>query len=326
MAGRTPPLNRRDAVALVAGAGLACALGTPDFATAAAAVAGEAGRLRFEAVAPGLFVYRAPYELLAPSNGGAIANVTVVAGDTAAAVIDTGNSYLAGTWLRAAAERVTDRPIRYVINTHMHPDHVLGNAAFTGEGVRVVGHHKLPRALSMRADTYLDQVRRELGPQAEGTRIVLPDLLVEDRLALDLGGRVLELEAQPTAHTDNDLIITDAATGTVILGDLLFSGHVPTLDGSLNGWLAVLATLTARPAARVVPGHGPASLPWPEGAADERRYLETLRADVRRLVAAGVPMGSAADEAGLAESGAWALFAEFNSRNAIAAYHELEWE
>ena len=122
------------------------------------------GALALENVAEGVFVYRAPYELLAPENAGAIANMSLIIGAESAAVIDTGNSRLAGEKMLAAVRVVTDRPVRYVINTHMHPDHSLGNAAFAGDGVRFVAHHKMPRALSVRSDTYLAQVERMLGP------------------------------------------------------------------------------------------------------------------------------------------------------------------
>ncbi|QIB35325.1 quinoprotein relay system zinc metallohydrolase 2 [Ancylobacter pratisalsi] len=305
------------AAALAAGGG-------PVLAAPVAHASGSA--LALEEVAEGIHVFRAPYELLAPSNGGAIANMTLIVGTDAAAVVDTGNSKLAGERMFEAVRAVTDRPLRYVINTHMHPDHTLGNAAFEGEGVRFVGHHKMPRALSMRADTYLAQVERVLGEAARGTRIVLPDILVEDQLTLDLGGRILELVARPTAHTDNDLTIRDRRTGTWLLGDLLFVGHVPTLDGSLLGWLRLLDVLTQEPAAGVVPGHGPARVAWPLAAEPERRYLDALRDDVRRLIAAGQPMGDAPAAAAASESGSWSLFGEFNARNAIAAYHELEWE
>ncbi len=296
------------------------------FATGAGArAAAPAGTLALERVADGVFVYRAPYELLAPDNAGAIANMSVIVGHEAAAVIDTGNSRRAGEMMLAAVRAVTDRPVRYVINTHMHPDHSLGNAAFVGEGVRFVAHHKMPRALSVRSETYLAQVERMLGPIGEGTTIVLPDLLVDGTMDLDLGGRVLTLRSHPTAHTDNDLTVLDDATGTWFLGDLLFVGHIPTLDGSLQGWLNLLDALAQQDVARVVPGHGPASVTWPQASAAERRYLDRLRADVRGLIAAGKPMG-AAPGAAIAERGDWALFDEFNARNAIAAYHELEWE
>ncbi|MBB3770182.1 quinoprotein relay system zinc metallohydrolase 2 [Angulomicrobium tetraedrale] len=293
---------------------------------AAGAAPGEAEPLPLEEVAPGILVYRAPYALVAPENQGAIANMTLVVGRDAAAIIDTGNSRLAGARMLAAARAATDRPIRYVINTHMHPDHTLGNAAFEGEGVRFVGHYKLPRALSVRTDTYLDQARRLLGDMAAGTRIVLPDLLVTERMELDLGDRVLLLEARPTAHTDNDLTIRDKTTDTWVMGDLLFIGHVPTLDGSLKGWLALLQQLDGEAAARAVPGHGPAQVPWPQASIDERRYLGRLLADARALIARGGAMSEAPQAVAQEESGGWALFDEFNPRNAIAAYHELEWE
>lgn len=302
------------AAALAAGGGKVLAAEVP------------ADALALQRVAEGIFVYRAPYELVAPDNDGAIANMSVIVGTEACAIIDTGNSRLAGERFLAAVRKLTDRPVRYVVNTHMHPDHTLGNAAFEGQGVRFVGHAKMPRALSVRAETYLAQANRLLGPKAEGTRIILPDLLVEKALELDLGERVLRLEARPTAHTDNDLTIRDLATDTWFLGDLLFAGHVPTLDGSLAGWLKLLSTLDAQPAARVVPGHGPASLPWPQASADERRYLQTVQTDVRRLIAGGGSMAAAPAATAQSERENWALFDEFNPRNAIAAYHEIEWE
>jgi len=283
------------------------------------------GALPLENVAAGVFVYRAPYELLTPENAGAIANMSVIVGTESAAVIDTGNSRLAGEKMLAAVRTVTDRPVRYVVNTHMHPDHSLGNAAFVGDSVRFVAHHKMPRALSVRSDTYLAQVDRMLGSVGEGTTIVLPDLLVDGTMQLDLGGRVLTLQSHPTAHTDNDLTVLDGATGTWFLGDLLFVGHVPTLDGSIQGWLTLLDALARKEVTRAVPGHGPASVTWPQASAAERRYLDRIRTDVRALIAAGKPMG-AAPGAAINERGEWALFDEFNARNAIAAYHELEWE
>jgi glyoxylase-like metal-dependent hydrolase (beta-lactamase superfamily II) len=122
------------------------------------------------------------------------------------------------------------------------------------------------------------------------------------------------------------LTVLDEKTGTWFLGDLLFAGHVPALDGSLNGWIGVAAALTSRQAARVVPGHGPSSLPWPEAAQPMTRYLKGLATDVRRMIREGRTMRDAAGEAGRAEAQHWALFDEFNARNATAAFHELEWE
>ena len=76
-----------------------------------------------------------------------------------------------------------------MIASHVHPDHLFGHAAFAGDRPAFVGHAKLPAALAARGAYYLDHLRRDLGPVAEGTRVVPPTLLVEDRLELDLGGR-----------------------------------------------------------------------------------------------------------------------------------------
>jgi glyoxylase-like metal-dependent hydrolase (beta-lactamase superfamily II) len=151
-------------------------------------------------------------------------------------------------------------------------------------------------------------------------------LLVEDELRLDLGGRILVLTAWPAAHTDNDLTVYDEATGTLFAGDLVFLDHVPALDGSLPGWLEALDRLAAIPAERVVPGHGPAAAPWPDALAPERRYLSTLAADVRALIAAGAPISEAPAKAAQGERGQWRLFDEFHARNVTAAFAELEWE
>jgi quinoprotein relay system zinc metallohydrolase 2 len=281
--------------------------------------------LPMQEVAPGAFVYAAPYALAGRDNDGAIANVGFVIGREAVAVIDTGGSLRAGQRLRAALRRRTALPVRYVVNTHVHPDHVLGNAAFADEGAIVVGHRALPEALAARASDYLRANAALVGPGFAGTRIVPPSLLVSTRLDLDLGGRVLQLEAWPTAHTNSDLTVRDAATDTWFLGDLLFVGHVPALDGRLTGWIATLRALKERPAARVVPGHGPAAVPWPAAAGPIDRYLADLEGRVRAMVRDGTPIGEAGGAA-RDEAGEWALFDDFNARNATTAYQELEWE
>jgi quinoprotein relay system zinc metallohydrolase 2 len=277
-------------------------------------------------VAPGAFVFEAPIALADSSNRGAIANVGFVIGRDAVAVIDTGGSLAAGQRLLAAIRARTKLPSRYVINTHFHPDHVLGNSAFGEMGAVFVGHRNLPQALGAREEQYLRSNRELVGESFEGTKIVVPTVLVDGTRDLDLGDRVLRLEAWPTSHTNTDLTVLDRASGTWFLGDLLFVRHVPALDGKLTGWIATLHTLEERQVGRVVPGHGPAAIAWPDAAVPIERYLERLESDVRVLIRGGHSLREAAEQAGRSEANSWLLFDEFNARNATAAYHELEWE
>ncbi|KWT70524.1 Zn-dependent hydrolase [Hyphomicrobium sulfonivorans] len=283
--------------------------------------------MAFSEIAPGVYVHTGRHELQSADNRGDMSNAGFIVGDDAVAVIDTLGSAQVGADMRAAIKATTDKPIRYVINTHMHPDHVFGNAAFRDDKPEFVAHHKMGRGLSARAETYLNNTKSALGEAAfAGTEIVLPTLEVQDKLTLDLGGRELVLEAQPAAHTDNDLIVTDAKTGTMFLGDLLFSEHIPTLDGSLRGWLTVIDKLESSPSARVVPGHGPASMEIPAALADEKRYWQTVAGDVRKLIAEGKTLSDATKTAGQSERGKWEMFDQYHVRNVTAAFAELEWE
>ncbi|QKP76980.1 quinoprotein relay system zinc metallohydrolase 2 [Methyloligella sp. GL2] len=277
-------------------------------------------------IAPGVFVHQGQYAMQSPENMGDMANCAFVVGDEAVAVIDTSCSAICGEALRKSIADVTSKPIRYVINTHMHPDHVFGNVAFKQDAPTFVGHHNLKNALQVRTDAYLTANERMIGPAFQGSEVILPDLGVEKKTELDLGGRALILEPQATAHTNNDLIVTDTGTDTLFLGDLLFSVHIPTLDGSITGWLALLDDFEKRKAARVVPGHGPHAMQLPGALKPEQLYLQTVADDVRKLIKDNLPLGEATKIAGYRQEHAWKLFDDYNARNVSAAYAELEWE
>ncbi|BAL27137.1 quinoprotein relay system zinc metallohydrolase 2 [Azoarcus sp. KH32C] len=276
--------------------------------------------------APGLFVHVGRHEETSRANGGDIANVGFIVGERCVAVIDTGGSLPVGQALAAAVRRTTDRPVCYVINTHMHPDHVFGNAAFADGAARFVGAARLPEALAARAAHYEAALVAALGDAAAGSRIVAPDLLVEDHLRLDLGGRTLLLQRWPTAHTDNDLTVFDEASGTLWLGDLLFDERIPSVDGSINGWLEVGARLRELPASRVIPGHGRVTPPWPASLDAQSRYLGQVVTRVREAIAAGKTLGETVDAADPTDAEGWALAETYHRRNLTAAYAELEWE
>lgn len=278
-----------------------------------------------EEVAPGIHIRRGLHEEASAGNRDAIANVGFIVGRDAVMVTDPGGSLADGESLRAAIRAVTDLPVTHVAMSHAHPDHVFGAGAFAADEPVFIGHEKLPAALARNGQYYQQRLEEILGPGQAGP-VVMPTETVANQAEIDLGDRLVRLAAHGLAHTDNDLSVLDVTTGTLLAGDLLFVERVPSLDGSLKGWLAELELLKSLPATRAVPGHGPASVAWPAASSDLERYLNVLLTETRGAIADNIGIEQAAETVGLAERGNWALFDDYHGRNVTKAYKELEWE
>ena len=291
-----------------------------------AAGAALASEFALSEIAPGVYVHSGVQEESSPQNLGDIANIGFIVGAKCVAVIDTGGSIVVGERLRQAIKNTTPVPICYVINTHVHPDHIFGDTAFKEDRPAFVGHDKLPAAMAARGGNYLNALKRNLGAATQGSEIILPTLTVKDLLELDLGDRRLTLKAWRTAHTDNDLTIFDEKTQTLWLADLLFTGHIPVVDGSLKGWLSVLKELPGITARHIIPGHGQPDPPWPQALQAESDYLNILLREVREAIKRRQTIQQAVDTVGLSQRDHWLLFDSFHRRNVTAAFAELEWE
>lgn len=277
--------------------------------------------------APGLFVHLSAHHWPDRDNHGEIANIGFIVGERCVAVIDSGGSPQQGIALRLAIKRTTDKPICYVINTHVHPDHIYGNSAFKNEpGVKFVGHHKLARAMASRAPHYLSKADELLDIRVGADNIIPPDIQVKDTMTLNLGKRELILTAQPTAHTDNDLTVYDKSSDSLWLADILFQEHIPVIDGSIRGWLKLLEGLQQQNYKLVIPGHGGLVKDWPAGMKAQQSYLSQLQAEIRAAIKQGKTLEYAVEHVGLSARDHWQLFDQFHRKNVTIAFAELEWE
>jgi quinoprotein relay system zinc metallohydrolase 2 len=276
-------------------------------------------------VKPGVFVHLGRQLPLDVPGHDDIANIGFIAGGKCVAIIDSGGSLTIGRELRAAVGRHTSLPICYVINTHVHVDHVLGNAAFSEDRPSYVGSAALVDAIRRSRSFFVREYAGDLDSPAGEDQVIGPDRVVAHTLTLDLGGRRLVLRAWPTAHTDCDLTIYDEKAQVLWTGDLLFRDRLPALDGSLEGWLSVLDEMMHMKARVIVPGHGPVAHDLAAAIAPERRYLTALKDGVRAGIARLEPMQEAIEWVAAGEQPHWLLWATVHPRNVARAYEELEW-
>jgi quinoprotein relay system zinc metallohydrolase 2 len=301
-------------------------LGLLSHATATAQAGADPAPLAVTEVAPGVYVHTGAIDDWLPGNGGDVANLGFVVGSRCVAVIDTGGTPQLGLRWRAAIERTTRLPICVVFNTHAHPDHVLGNAAFAAPDTRFVASAKFNAAMAAREPYFLRALARDFGVSVAHEAMVYPTIAVDGTREFDLGGRVLSAQSWPTAHTDNDLTVFDRGTHTLFASDLLFAEHIPVVDGSLRGWLAAMQQLAQIDAALVVPGHGPTRAGGADAWMPQQAYLESLLRETRAALKSHQTLSQAVDSVGVQAASRWQLAERFHRRNVTAAFAELEWE
>lgn len=206
-------------------------------------------------IAEGVWLVEGSTDNFAAENGGNIVNVGFIETSAGVVVIDTGPSRRYGEALRQRIEQVTGKPLLRVLLTHHHPDHVLGNQAFSD--VPIAALPGTTRLLAEQGDAMAENMYRLVGDWMRGTEVVLPSEALEEG-ELEIGGRRLRLLAL-RGHTGADLAILDERSGVLFAGDLLFYQRAlttPNIPG-LDVWLADLDRLEALPWRQIVPGHGP---------------------------------------------------------------------
>ncbi|MFG0422106.1 quinoprotein relay system zinc metallohydrolase 1 [Pseudomonas sp. zjy_8] len=206
-------------------------------------------------IAEGVWLVEGSTDNFAAENGGNIVNVGFIETAAGVVVIDTGPSRRYGEALRQRIEQVTGKPLLRVLLTHHHPDHVLGNQAFSD--VPIAALPGTTRLLAEQGDAMAENMYRLVGDWMRGTEVVLPSEALEEG-ELEIGGRRLRLLAL-RGHTGADLAILDERSGVLFAGDLLFYQRALTTPNSpgLDVWLADLDRLEALPWKQIVPGHGP---------------------------------------------------------------------
>ncbi len=228
--------------------------------------------LKPEKLTDGIWVIRGAQETISATNGGAIANISILDTTAGAVIIDTGPSHKFGDALAKVAADLTGKPIARVYNTHFHPDHVMGNQGF--ETAKIAAPKGVIDGLKELGNAFADNMYKTAGDWMRGTEVVLPGTVLTAEVE-DFGNRRIRPLAM-RGHTASDLVLFDELSGFLFAGDLVFLDRAPTTPhADIERWRISLANLGAIPSTRLIPGHGPAEENL-RGIEQTRQWLEAI--------------------------------------------------
>ncbi len=290
--------------------------------------------MRAEAVADGVWFVQGQSALGSVANQNFISNAAFVIADDGVLVIDAlGSPALAQRLLALIRER-TPLPIRYVVVTHCHADHIYGLQVFQQAGASIVGHVGCRSYLaSETARLRLQASREELFPWVdENTRLVAPDRWLgedgnEQDTVLRIGQRSFRIQHAGPAHTDEDLVVLDERTGVLFAGDIVFRGRIPFVGQADSArWVQALDRMLALSPRLLVPGHGPVSRSPVDDLQLTRGYLLFLRQAMGEAARNLEPFEEAYARADWSRYRGMPLFNAANRINAYNTYLLMERE
>jgi glyoxylase-like metal-dependent hydrolase (beta-lactamase superfamily II) len=291
---------------------------------------------------------------------GASANITFFVGGEAVLVVDSGNSPDLGTQTVAMIRKVTDKPLKYLVLTHYHPDHVSGAESFPSSTL-IISHKNTRDSIpSQKRNTmdYLDkligdlrkdiarlqsensprlaesqkELERRIAQKDDWSRrkIAMPDLVIENDSTIYLGESEVDLIYLGPGHTNGDLIVGFPSEKAIHVGDLFFlNGWVPRLDAdagaSVDNWMRIFDKLKKMDFQTVIPGHGePASKAGFLGIAQMKMdYLIDLKAEVQKFVDQGFTLDQIKGKVKLSKYEKMELYEPLLPYNIEGAYKEI---
>ena len=286
-------------------------------------------------VANGVYVHYGVQEDSNPKNKGDIANIGFIIGKKSIMVIDTGGTQIIGKKLLKEIRKFSQLPISHIVITHSHPDHFFGTEAFLNEKAKIVGHEKLNRSLINNFTFYKNLQYTNIGLETiKDLKLVKADLLVDvnKEEVIDLGGRLVEIKAWNSGHTDNDLSVFDLNTKT-FWSENIFVERTPSIRASILGWRKNLLDIMAMDINLIVPGHGKA-INKIEAIKPMISYFNRLITQIRSFHVDNKSLQESINSILQKEiinpsnvnKESWILFTEYHYTNITKAFTELEWE
>ena len=278
-------------------------------------------------VAPGVWMVQGASALGTPANRNFISNAVFVVTLDGVVVVDALGSPALARDLLAEIARITPQPVRQVVVTHFHADHIYGLQVFKDAGAFITAQRDGQMYLqSDAAALRLKASREELAPWVDAaTRLVPADRWISEPTIFTLGGVEFMLLPAGPAHTPEDLVVYLPQQRVLLVGDLVFRGRLPFVGQADSGrWIAALDRLIGLDAKLIVPGHGPASSDPQADLQLTRDYLLHLRLTMGEAARNLDPFDDAYARADWSRFAHLPLFAAANRINAYNTYLLME--
>ena len=259
-------------------------------------------------------------EYFSKENGGDIANASFIITANSVILIDTGSSKSYGEQVKKQIEKITSKPIKYILNTHHHPDHFLGNSAFSSSDIYAAEFTK--NEIEQNGDLYIVNLVNLVGEAMNNTKIKAPNQVLTTK-TLNLDGYKLDI-LHLDGHTQSDIAIYDENTKILYASDLVFNKRtLTTPHANMQNWIKSLEELEKINYSILVPGHGLASKtkkPIKENIA----YLNYLDNTLKSSVKEGLDIFEILEKPIPKEFESFTMFKEEFERSVINLYPSYE--
>jgi len=273
-------------------------------------------------VTEGVYCFFGKLESIEKKNAGNIVNSCFVQTKEGFVVIDSGPTFSYAAQAYEQMQKIATLPVKYVINTHIHDDHWLGNSFYKSKGALLIGPRTYEENIVVGMETRIERI---LGKELFGkTKIVKLDKVVDDNLTLVVGNEKFEIkQLESIAHTKGDLVVHVLSKHSLFVGDLLFNGRLTSLrDGSILGSLRALDKIDAYHANHVIGGHGYRT--DTNATKEFRAYLSEIKDEVLEAIDEDVGMEEIVKKVSMPEYKKMKLYDVLHGRTVVDAYRELE--
>lgn len=287
----------------------------------------QAQKVQAQQVAPQTWMVQGESALGSAANRNYISNAAFIVTDDGVVVIDALGSPALAQELMAEIRRITPKPIKVMVITHYHADHIYGLQEFKDAGAQLIGQKDGQVYLhSETAELRLKASREEMFPWIdEKTRLVPADRWIDGPTTLRMGGLDIELHPAGPAHTPEDMVVYIPQLKVLVAGDLVFRGRVPFVGQADSGrWIGALDRLLSFETAVIIPGHGPVSTTAREDLQLTRDYLAFLRQTMGEAARNLEPFEEAYAKTDWSRFSALPLFGVANRINAYNTYLLME--